>query len=229
MISALSLQKAMPSLVESARNIQQFENDSLRNRLSNLENVFEGIDKQGSQTLVSTQNITPSLLDSAFVLKRAAGQINVIVHAVGILVALPHILKEGEVVHSLSLGAGNTGKAFDLETNWRVAEFKFIQWRGGSEAIRQNSIFKDFYWLAETKTSKERCLYVVGLTYPLKFFTGGRALSSVMSRNNKLWTDFQRRYGSRFTKVCDYYEYRKALVQIVDILEAVPEMADLLK
>lgn len=194
----------MLSLVEAAKNIQQFEADSLTNRLSNLEHVFEGADKQASQVLGSEQSVTTSLLDSAFVLKKAAGQINVIVHAVGILTALPHILKEGEVVQSLSLGAGNTGKEFDLETNWRVAEFKFIQWRGGSESIRQNSIFKDFYWLAEAKTSKERYLYVIGSTYPLKFFTGGRALSSVMSRNNKLWTDFQKQYGSRFSKVYEY-------------------------
>jgi hypothetical protein len=160
----------MLSLVESAKNIQQFEVDSLKNRLSNLEDVFEGADKQASQVLGSKQNVTASLLDSAFVLKKAAGQINVIVHAVGILTALPHILKEGEAVQSLSLGAGNTGKAFDLETNWQVAEFKFIQWRGGPESIRQNSIFKDFYWLSEAETSKERYLYVVGLAHPLKFF-----------------------------------------------------------
>lgn len=219
----------MLSLVESAKNIQQFEADSLKNRLSSLEDIFEGADKQASQILGGQQNITASLLDSAFVLKEVAGQINVIVHAVGILISLPHILKEGEVVQSLSLGAGNTGKAFDLETNWRVAEFKFIQWRGGPESIRQNSIFKDFYGLAEAETSKERYLYVVGSTHPLKFFTSGRALSSVMSRNNKLWADFQKRYGSRFTKVCEYYEYRKSLVQVVDILETVPEMAKLFR
>jgi len=219
----------MTTLIESAKSIQQFEAGSLRDRLSNLEKVFETTDKQTSQTLVSTQNITASLLESAFVLKEVAGQINVIVHAVGILIALPHILKEGERVESLSLGAGNTGKAFDLETNWRVAEFKFIRWRGGSEAIRQNSIFKDFYGLAEAETTKERYLYVAGLTYPLKFFTGGRAFHSVMSRNNKLWSGFQERYGDRFTKVREYYEYRKSLVQIVDILEVVPELAELFK
>jgi hypothetical protein len=48
-----------------------------------------------------------------------------------------------------------------------------------------------------------------------------------MSRNNKLWTEFQQRYGNRFEKVNEYYEYRKALVQIVDIAEAVPGIADL--
>jgi hypothetical protein len=32
------------------------------------------------------------------------------------------------------IGAGYTGREFDLETNYRVAEFKFIHWRGGPEA-----------------------------------------------------------------------------------------------
>ena len=52
------------------------------------------------------------------------GQINVIVHAVGILVALPKILELGELVQSLSLGAGNTGRAHDLETDRRIDEFR---------------------------------------------------------------------------------------------------------
>lgn len=217
----------MSSLVEAAKNIQFFKDGSLKHRLSNLENSFVGADKQTSQASCATENISSVLLDSAFVLKQAAGQINVVVHAIGILLSLPHLLKENEVIESLSLGAGNTGKSFDLETNLRVAEYKFIQWKGGSEAIRQNSIFKDFYMLAEANTLKERYLYVLDLTYPLKFFSGGRTLNSVMSRNNKLWTDFQKQYDTRFSKVHEYYEYRKSLVQMVDILDVVPEIADL--
>ena len=52
---------------------------------------------------------------AALLVKRSAGQINVIVHAVGILVALRKILEPGELVQSLSIGAGNTGRAHDLE------------------------------------------------------------------------------------------------------------------
>jgi len=54
-------------------------------------------------------------------------------------------LQSGEVVEQLSLGAGNSGKSFDLTTNQRVAEFKFIQWKGGSESARKREFFKDFY------------------------------------------------------------------------------------
>ena len=52
------------------------------------------------------------------------GPDRVIVHAVGILVALPKILEPGELVQSLSLGAGNTGRAHDLETDRRIDEFR---------------------------------------------------------------------------------------------------------
>ena len=220
----------MTTLIEAAKNIQTFESGSLTGRLSALQDSFQGKSKADSEFLCSTLNINPSLLDSALVLKQAAGQINVVVHSIGILVSLPCILKEGEIIESLSLGAGNTGRPFDLETNLRLAEFKFIQWKGGSESIRQNSLFKDFYWLAEYNedTTKDRYLYVVGLEHPKKFLTGGRALGSVMSRNNKLLTDFQRRrYGERFSKVCEYYEYRKSRVKLVDIMEAAPPLTDI--
>ena len=69
----------------------------------------------------------------------------------------------------MSLGAGNTGRSFDQETDRRVAAFKFIRWQGGPESIRQNSVFKDFFLLAEHDTVKRRYLYVLGNHYPLKF------------------------------------------------------------
>src|SRR5262249_35418951 len=137
------------------------------------------------------------LLRSALHLKLASAEINVIVHAVGILLSLPHILDPDERVQYLSLGAGNTGRPFDLETDKRIAEFKFIDWKGGSETIRQNSLFKDFYELVEFETTKKRFLYVVGLEHPMKFFNGGRACESVMSRNKRLWARYCERY-SRF-------------------------------
>ena len=62
------------------------------------------------------------------------------------------------VVPSLVLGAGNTGREFDLETNYRIAEFKFIHWRGGPDTIRQNSIFKDFFLLADGESANRKYL-----------------------------------------------------------------------
>ena len=86
-------------------------------------------------------------------------------------------------------------------------------------------MFKDFYSLAEYDTPKQRNLYVVGDEHPLRFLNGGRALKSVMSRNNKLWADFRRRYGDRFSVVSKYYAYRKSHVKLVDLARFVPELA----
>jgi hypothetical protein len=158
-------------------------------------------------------------------LKEAAAQIDEVVHATGILLSLPHILCDGETVEQLSLAAGNTGRAFDLETDLRIAEFKFITWQGASDTVRQDSLFRAFFSLAEAFTPKERYLYVVGSEHPLRFLNGGRALSSVMSRGNKLWAQFQELYGQSFSVVRDYYAHRKDSVEVVDLAEVVPYFA----
>ncbi|MCH7547842.1 MAG: hypothetical protein IID30_15700, partial [Planctomycetes bacterium] len=178
-------------LLDAARRIHDFEAGDLTARLSQLEIRFEGLGPVETVQLCDVEGLDSSLLEAGFEVKKLAGQINVLIHAAGILTALPAILGQGEIIQYLSLGAGNTGKDFDIETNHRVAEFKFINWRGGAESIRQNSLFKDFYTLAEHETSKLRCLYVLGLEKPLNFLNGGRSLRSVMSRNAHLAAQFK--------------------------------------
>lgn len=156
-------------------------------------------------------------MSSAASVKKVAGQINVIIHAAGILCSLPHILKPGELVESVSLGAGNTGRPFDLETNLRIAEYKFIDWQGGPETIRQNSLFKDFFELAEYKTDKSKYVYVVGTSHPLRFLNGGRALTSVLSRFPSILERLQEKHGSTVAVVRDYYQLKKDEVEIVDV------------
>lgn len=216
----------MISLLEASKTIQQFEKGSLSKRISFIENKLVGGDSNTCQLEYPSFGITSTLLESAITFKRTVGQINVLIHSIGILLALPKILETGEVVEYLSLGAGNTGRPFDLETNHRIAEFKFIQWQGGAETIRQNSLFKDFYLLAEYKTTKQKYLYVLGTKYPLKFFSSRRSLESVMSRNSKLWLDFQMQYGNRFNQVREYFEYRKSVVQLTDIKEIVSQFEE---
>src|SRR5208283_3156081 len=132
--------------------------------------------------VLTTCGAKADVLGAAGQIKQLAGQINVVIHALGILLCLPHILRAGEVIEYVSLGAGNTNRNFDLETNQRIAEFKFIRWQGGPEVIRQNALFKDFYEMAEHATEKQRLLYVLGTQHPEKFFNGGRAISSVLGR-----------------------------------------------
>lgn len=213
----------MISILEAAIAIQQFEKGSLTKRISTIETELAGANSNILQLAYSSLGVTSDLLESAITFKRSVSQINVLIHSIGILLSLPKILEKDEVVEYLSLGAGNTGRLFDLETDKRVAEFKFINWQGGAESIRQNSLFKDFFLLAEYETPKQKYLYVLGKKHPMKFLTGGRALESVMSKNNKLWSGFQAKYGSRFKKVNEYFEYRESIVQLVDITEIIPQ------
>jgi hypothetical protein len=161
-------------------------------------------------------------LDAALLIKRVSGQINVLVHAIGILNALPYVLDAGEVVESLSLGAGNTGRKHDLETDRRVAEFKFIEWRGGPESIRQNTVFVDLFNLASNPTTKRKELYLVGTAIPLRFLQNRRALSSVLSKDVATATRFRALHGDRFTTVGDYYRTVRDEVDIVDLVGLVP-------
>jgi hypothetical protein len=213
----------MISILEAAQTIQYFENGSLTKKISAIEKKLLNADSSVFQSVFPSFNVTTELLDSAIAFKRSASQINVLIHSIGILLSLPKILEKNEIIKYLSLGAGNTGRAFDLETDRRIAEFKFINWQGGPEAIRQNSLFKDFFLLAEHETQKKRYLYVLGTEYPLKFLTGGRSLDSILSKNNKLHSIFREKYNNRFNKVGEYFEYKKSMVQLVDITEIVPE------
>lgn len=175
---------------------------------------------------LTSEGIDEALLFAALRIKGVVGQIDVMIHAVGILVSLPYILDPTERVESLSLGAGNTGKDFDLETNKRVAEFKFIRWRGGSESIRQNQLFYDLFKLAEQETARRRCLYVIGKEHPLRFLNGRRALSSVLTKNQAIRDRFREKYGDRFAVASDYYDHVKDLVELCDLREAVPAFSD---
>jgi len=192
--------------------------------IAEVERSVEGANGTNIGPMLRERDIDSRLLGAAAEIKRVSAQIDVTVHAVGILRSLPHILADGEQVESVSLGAGNTGKAFDLETNLRIAEFKFIQWRGGPESIRQNGIFKDFFDLVTAETSKKRCLYLLGTHHALKFFRGRRALSSVLSKNQATRDKFASLYGDRYATVNEFFTDHEQVVEIIDVLPWLPEL-----
>jgi HAMP domain-containing protein len=202
----------------------KFTRTDLGETLSSIESAVKGLSAANCSKALSDAGVSSEVLAAAAALKRLAGQVNVAIHATGILLCLPYLLKPGEAVEYVSLGAGNTGREFDLETNHRVAEFKFIHWRGGAESIRQNQLFKDFYLLAESPTPKRKYLYVLGTEMPLRFLNGGRKLDSVLSRNVKLPNDLRARHGSTYQKVREYYSAHRHLVAIEDVSRWVPEL-----
>src|SRR5882762_810485 len=129
--------------------LQAFRGSDLTRTIYQIEKSLKGASADSYAAVLTTNGAKAEVLGAAGLVKQLAGQINVVIHALGILLCLPHILRPGEIIEYVSLGAGNTGRAFDLETNQRIAECKFIHWQGGPESIRQNSLFKDFYQMAE--------------------------------------------------------------------------------
>jgi len=186
-------------------------------RLPQLNGGRRAINDFLAQISVSTDTLIVALN-----LKQIAGQVNVMIHALGILISLPRILEEDEAIESVSLGAGNTGKKFDLVTDRRVAEFKFIQWRGGSESIRQNNVFKDFLNLLWDTSGKRRQLFLTRTEEAISFLNGGRALSSVLSKNDTIKTMFEHRYGTEFKNVGEFYRKYQREVEILDLRSIAP-------
>jgi hypothetical protein len=212
------------AVAEAVHLLHAFRGADLTQTIYQIEKSLKGVSAHNYSAVLTTSRAKAEVLGAAGLVKQLAGQINVVIHALGILLCLPHILRPGEVIDYVSLGAGNTGRAFDLETNQRIAEFKFIHWQGGPESIRQNALFKDFYEMAESGSGKEKYLYVLGTAHAEKFFNGGRALSSVLSRNEKLRKGFSEKFGDKYRTVRDYYLQRKESVVIQDVSSFVPEL-----
>jgi hypothetical protein len=212
------------ALIDAIDSLQAFGGQDLTQTLARIEASLHGVSQNNYAAVLATCGAKAEVLRAAGLLKQLVGQINVVIHALGILLCLPHILNPDEVIRYVSLGAGNAGRAFDLETNQRIAEFKFIHWQGGSETIRQNSLFKDFYQMVEHATDKQKYLYVLGTGHVDRFFNGGRAISSVLSRNVKLGREFTNKHGERYSKVRDYYLVNRNAVVIEDVSVLVPEL-----
>jgi hypothetical protein len=211
-------------LLERLAAFQRFCGPDLTRTLSGAEAALRGDTSDTLYIILANLQATEDAIAGAGELKHIAGQVNVAIHALGILLCLPHILEAGETIQYVSLGAGNTGRAFDLETDRRVAEFKFIRWRGGPETIRQNSLFKDFFLLAEYVTPRRKYLYVLDTKHPLRFLNGGRALSSVL-KDARLATDFHAKYGERYRTVREYFRPRQDTVIIQDVSNLLPGLA----
>lgn len=224
------LQEAILLDMEISRAIsavQLFTRRDLTATLAEIEGSLRGATATTCATALNEFCATNEALSGAATIKGLVGQIHVVIHALGILLCLPHLLEDNEVVEYVSLGAGNTGRAFDLETDRRIAEFKFIRWQGGPEPIRQNGLFKDFYLLAEHSSEKRKCLYLLGTKRPLKFLRGARSLSSVLNGHADIRERFFSQYGEQYRVVSEYYSPRQELVTLEDVSRYLPELTSL--
>ncbi len=213
----------MGDLVKASELLNTFRAGSLKKAVAKIEAKCIGLRRGDAADRLDEFGVSMELMLAALLVKKHSNQISEIIHTVGILLALPSILEIGEEIQNLSLAAGNSGKGFDLETNVRIAEFTFIQWRGGSESIRQNKVFKDFYFLAEHKTEKLRELYVAGLDHPTRFFYSNRSITPIAKNNRKLG-DAVLKLPKEIKTVRDYYVPRQHLVIIRDLAEYIPSL-----
>jgi hypothetical protein len=195
---------------------------ALTARISDLEMRLHGKTRDKAATLLAADHINETALSGALTIKQLSAQIDVVIHALGILTSLPYVLKRGEVIQSLSLGAGNTSRHHDLETDRQIAEFKFIQWRGGSEAIRQNNVFIDVFNLARESTTKRRVLYLLDKRHALRLLRNRRAIGSVLSKNASVHARFRAAHHDQFATVREYWATIEHRVEIVDLRGLVP-------
>jgi len=196
----------------------------LADTIANIESQLSGAASSDALAINATARIDKSLVASAAQVKRASAQIDVVIHAVGILHALPYLLETGEVVETASLGAGNAGSDFDLVTNRRIAEFKFIYWQGGSESVRKKTLFQDYFKLVREKTTKAKYFYLLNTEIPLRFLSGNSNTLRMLDRKQRLRDDFQIRYGAQFQTVGDFYRAHKDLVSFINLVKLIPDL-----
>lgn len=197
----------------------QLDNSQEQNPKEFICQIEEKLVSKGKQEVVNIlriNNVTHSLFKSKQEIKKLSAQIDVWIHAYGILLTLPEILSKDEKILSLSLGAGNTGKDFDLETTERIAEYKFVNWSGKSDTIRENNLFKDFVELVHAKTDKHKFIYCYDVDIVKKFLESKRSLESVLHRSN-FKDKFKKTYGEKYKTVHDFYSDYKHDVCFIDL------------
>jgi len=217
----------MSSLMDAVELVRAFKAEDLALRVARLEHEAEGKGVRELAAMLEQRSVSPELFRAAVEVKRSAAQIDEVVHAVGTLLCLKEILEPEEKIERLSLAAGNTGRDFDLETDMRIAEFTFIDWKGGPESIRKQKVFKDFYSLAEANTDKRRFLYLIGKVHGPKVFVSRSPCRGMLRKFAGLQAEFVRKYGTTIT-VREFYESRKALVQVIDLTDVAPRAAQAL-
>lgn len=115
---------------DAIHRVTQFKGESLSETIASIEAKLPGKNAGGVRLVNGSSGIEHDLLLNVAAVKRASVQIDVVIHAVGILYTLPYLLQDGEVVTSVHLGAGNAAGDFHLVTNQRLAQFKFAKVAG---------------------------------------------------------------------------------------------------
>jgi hypothetical protein len=206
--------------------VLQFRGESPRlgAHIDELERAIRGLTLEEAQVEVERLGVGHQLLAGALLVKGLTAQIDVILHAVGILLSLPYVLEPGERIVSVSLGASSSASPWDLVTDRQIAEFKFIHWKG-ADSRRKRSLLEDLCHLAEADTDKARYMYLTGTTYPMRFLAGHGMLKKMLDPG--LFDSLTRRHGPQIALVSQYWAKIRDQVQLVDLKPLVPGLIGL--
>lgn len=89
-----NIEREIMELYKALEYIENFTGESLTSRISKIENSLLKQNKDQINTFLQNQSIESVLINAGFLLKNISGQINVFIHSVGILLALPKILED---------------------------------------------------------------------------------------------------------------------------------------
>jgi hypothetical protein len=198
----------------------------LRGTVSELEIALAGCGATQAADVAEAHGVTPELLRAALAARDAFGKLSDLIHAAAIALALPHILEPGEQLIRPSLAAGNTpDRLFDVETNWRIAEFKLSRW-DGHDGGRQQPTVKDLVRLAADSSGRKPELYVRG-DRPIAWLTS--TTSSVrqqLRRYRSELTAFEAAFGDPGIAVSAFVAGAGAHVRVIDVEQIAPGLSD---
>jgi hypothetical protein len=194
--------------------------------LSEVATELYGADAEAAGGVATSAGFTPKLLSEAFTLRSHLGQLNDLIHAAAMTMALPHILEPNEVVAQPPWLAANGDRAhtFDLETNRRVADFKLAVWTG-KDAARKRALFQGLVHLAALPADQRPELYVAGAA-PLDFLRGsGSNAAWALNRGPESTKSlYLVRFQDLGMSIRDFTAGPAAHVKLTDLSDVLPPM-----
>lgn len=132
-------------------------------RVKALEHDLDGAPVADIPAVTASHLVDLDVLKAAMFLRSRVGQINDLIHAVAITLALPRILGPDEILVRPSLAAGNDPtRPYDVQTDRRAAEFKFARWQPTNNGAREKELFKDVVLLSAASSTLSAEVYVLG-------------------------------------------------------------------
>lgn len=196
----------------------------LTSAIADLEYALDGRSQAELEDVLAARGLSPELLTAGLLVRRELGRINDLIHAAAIVLSLPHLLAPGETLRRPSLAAGNDpSRPFDVETDRRVAEFKFSRW-DGNDAMRKRHVFKDLVHLAAEESGRAAELYVLGAR-PIRFLRATRSpVSWALDRFPGTRVLFEQRFGRLDKPIPEFVSGDGARVEIIDLEQRLPSL-----